>query len=54
MINTTYNSKTRYSLTCYEVEVDENDPVSNVDDLENKNKESNEELELIMMRKKKK
>ena len=47
MINTPYNSKTDIPLTCYEVEVDENgDPVSNVDDLENKNKESNEELEL--------
>ena len=47
MINTPYNSKTNIPLTCHEVEIDENgDPVSNVDDLENRNKESNEEVEL--------
>ena len=46
MINTVHNSKTNIPLTCHEVEVDENgDPVSNVDDLENRNKESNEEVE---------
>lgn len=44
MINTVHNSKTNIPLTCYEVEVDENgDPISNVDDLENRN--SNEEKE---------